>query len=248
MATLLKKFGAQWMRNEEHFGFMTFVSGVADKLTGEAIAKVLAAFRAALQEEDLSLEQQRKSELTASVVQLDVERDRAWRALQLLSMSASLSVDAAVAASADRVMGLFDRYGDPRDLPYTQANGVYKNLLQDLASEAYSADIKAMAADIHVRTMKEKCEAFMTVFTNRNAEQAALGASRVKEARRVLDTAWRNLWQMVNVTVSVDGEGDGIGLFVGEVNRQIDYQRTVKLNRANLNAKKRGEKEQTGQE
>lgn len=129
MATLLKKFGAQWMRNEEHFGFMTFISGVADVLTGENMKKVVAAFRAALSEEDVALEQQRKSELTASVVQLDVDRDRAWRALQLLAMSASLAEDTALAASADRVLGLIDRYGDPRDLPYMQANGVYKKFV-----------------------------------------------------------------------------------------------------------------------
>lgn len=247
MATLLKKFGAQWMRNEEHFGFMTFVSGVADALTGENMKKVVAAFRAALSEEDVALEQQRKSELTASVVQLDVDRDRAWRALQLLAMSASLAEDAVLAASADRVLGLIDRYGDPRDLPYMQANGVYKNLLQDLTSDAYKADVTALGADAHVTTMDDKNKAFVAVFTSRNAEQAALGADRVKNARRVLDAAWRNLWQMVNVTASIDGEDDGVGQFVSEVNKQIDYQRTVKLNRANLNAKKRDEKQQSQQ-
>ncbi len=172
------------MRNEEHFGFMTFVSSTADLLTGESMAGVLAAFRAALTEEDHALEQQRKSELTASVVQLDTERDRAWRAFQLLAMSASLSADGAVAAAADRILGLLDRYGDFRDLPYTQENGAYINLLQDLASDTYKADVKTMAATAHVKTMGDKNAAFMNAFNNRNAEQAALGAERVKKARR----------------------------------------------------------------
>ncbi len=49
---------------------------------------------------------------------------------------------------------------------------------------------------------------------------------------------------MVNVTASVVGEDEGVGQFIGEVNRQIAYQRTVQLNRANLNAKKRAEKQE----
>lgn len=232
------------MRNEEHFGFMTFVSSVADMLTGESMTGVLAAFRAALTEEDHALEQQRKSELTASVVQLDADRDRAWRALQLLAMSASLAADASVAASADRILGLLDRYGDFRDLPYTQENGAYKNLLQDLTSDTYKADITALAADTHVKTMSDKNAAFMVAFNSRNAEQAALGAERVKKARRGMDAAWRNLWQMVNVTASIVGEDEGVGQFISEVNQQIGYQRTVQLNRANLNAKKRAEKQE----
>lgn len=115
--------------------------------------------------------------------------------------------------------------------------------MQDLASDAYKEDVTALGASGHVKTMSDKNAAFITAFNDRNAEQAALGAERVKKARRELDTAWRNLWQMVNVTVSVIGEGEGVGQFISEVNQQIGYQRTVQLNRANLNAKKRAEKQ-----
>lgn len=242
MATVLKKFGAQWMRNEEHFGFMTFVAGRLELLTAEGTEKAVAAFRDALKAEDEALEQQRRSVQTAAVVQLDVERDRAWRSLQLLAMSGSLNPSEVIAAAAERVLGLIDRYGDPRDLPYTQANGVYLNLGQDLTAEPFAADIKTLSAEGQVQTLLDKNKAFMAAFTERNAERAAIEAGRVKAARRALDVAWRNLTQLVNVLVSLNGE-EGAAGFITEVNRQIDYQRTVQLNRAALNEKKRAEKE-----
>lgn len=242
MATLLKKFGAHWMRNEEHFGFMMILFNLLSLLTIKGMEKAIALFTEKVKAEDAALEHQRKSERTAQVVELDVARGRAWRSLQLLAMSESLSDDQAVAAKADSLLGLIDHYGDPREMPYTQADGVFLNLTQDLADEPYATYVTDLNATLKVKSIVDKNKAFMDAYASRNAEQASIEAGIVRKARHEMDQAWLHFRNMLNSQVAFEGD-EGAAQFIAEVNRQIDAQRTVRLNRATINAKKRENRE-----
>lgn len=247
MATLLKKFSARWMRNKEHLGFMSIISKLFPLLTINEIEKAKKIFLEKLAVEEAAFTHQRKSQKTALIVKFNSARNRAWRSLQLLSMSEALDEDPEIAKAGTALVNLMKSYGDPRELPYTQADGVFQNLGENLIVEPYATYVTVLNADRKVKAMINNHNAFLKAYSERNSEQATVKAGIAREVRQEMDTSWASFVNIINGYVFLYGDED-VAQFITEVNQEIANQRTVKLNRANLRAKKKKDEEKGKEE
>jgi hypothetical protein len=195
------------LRNEELYGLISLVMTEFMKCddprfqtTREALAKCLSALNAVL-------ERARKSPYTLRIAAADDRRDFAYRAL--LERIYARYVNPEKIEAARQVDEVLSRYDNPVSLPYVQENGVILNIVEDLDTPEMRANLALLDALEWLEELRASNDAFITLFTARNEEQAAAYDSvppgAVREARLALAGAYQACVTRINALAEVEG-------------------------------------------
>lgn len=213
------------MRNEEHYGYLGQCLAKLSLLPEEKALPQRAAFEAAVAAEDKALENV-PTNMTESLVEADRIRDDCWNGLHMFADAMLLFPKVEAKEAAKRIKAILATYGDPRRLPYLQENGAIDNLITDLQTEKATADLVLIHAADWLTELKKYETQFLTLFGERNAQNAIQENGAVKKARKASDVAYGQLIQVVNALVLIDGENAYLP-FINEMNELIAYQRIV---------------------
>lgn len=249
----IKTFSTKRMHVEEDFGFLKLVENEAKacfndseggspseisvlSTTSPLLTTSLDTFYDAVGGFDTALKESNSVPSAKTASEADVERDLAWRGGNAYVKAMTAHPDPAIASTAEEAKALFDKYGDPTDLPQTEESGVLHNLTQDL--QALSAEKRtALALDAWIENLTAKETAFLEAVQDRTAEESARIVGIVKQSRQTADQAYDKLVETVNALVVVEGEAS-YATFIDHMNTLIDRQKTVLKSRSTLNEKK----------
>ena len=267
--TKIKKLALTRLHVEEDFGFqqlvvletprlnlgtdddgggedLPVVQSALDSPFAEALKTKVEAFKTAHEKFDAALKDDTKLPSSAAVTQADEARDFAWRGLSNYVKVLLMHPTAEVVALATSTKDILDKYGNPIDLSQTEESGVLHNLLQDLKAMTQEKRT-AMSLDVWIDDLETKEEAFIAAARQRTAEKTGRTVGVIKQKRAAADTAYRELVDTVNALTLLEGDA-AYATFIDRVNVLIDQQRTVLKTRTTLNAKKREEAENEGEQ
>lgn len=226
------------MRNEEHSGFMQQTMENLPLLPEEKAKSQQEALIAAAKEENDLLEAAKSNVTTKALTETDQVRDACWNGARMFVDAMLAYPGAEEQAAAQRIKDIMDKYGDPRTMPYLQENGALENLIQDLETEKATADLKLIYASHWLTKLKEYNTEFIRLFNERNNAESAKENGAIKKARTKTDKAYRELVQVVNALVRIDGESEYVA-FIDAMNKLVEYERTVLARRKTIAAAKR---------
>lgn len=253
----IKTFSTKRMHVEEDFGFLKLAENEAKACFADGddggddgspselsvltsasplLTTTLNAFYDAVDAFDVSLKESNSVPSAKVASEADNARDQSWRGNNAYVKAMTAHPDAAIASIAEEAKALFDKYGDPTDLPQTEESGVLHNLLQDLL--ALPEEKRAsLALDAWIEDLKAKEAAFQAAVQARTAEEAEQTVGIIKQSRQTADLAYDKLVETVNALVVVEGEAT-YATFIDHMNALIDRQKTVLKTRSTLNEKK----------
>ena len=251
-------FSLSRMRTEEDFGFMRLTNGEIPKLTSagddgggdeslpdiqslaqRSVSPVLQerinTFQAALEEFDNALKDSASVPASALVIEGDERRDAAWRGLRNYAKAMTAHPEADVAAVAEEIIAILDKYGDPTSLSYNEESGIIHNAVQDI--EALSDEKRtSVAIDVWANALNTENTNFNEALKLRGEQKGARTTGIVKQTRQETDDAYRALISTVNALVEIEGE-ENYAAFIDSMNVHIASQKATLKLRSTVNSK-----------
>lgn len=231
MSKQINSFRLNSLRTEEHFGFMLECLSLLPLLPAGKAVLPQTNFNKAVEEEHKSLSVPTYGATAQEVAEVDRLRDISWNGLHKFVMAMLSFPEEEMQMAAQRVNAILDSHGDPRKLPYLQAEGTYKHLLENLEKEEVMADLKNISAFIWIPPLKKYHEEFQQIFRLRTSSSKVKGASL--KARQGADDAYRKLIQVVNA-LTVMEDDSAYTTYIDEMNTLIAYQQAVLARRKAL--------------
>jgi len=220
------------MRNDEHFQFHTEFIKLVTR-SGAANLKVEAPFEAYLQfyrRADEALKKIPKSALTEEIHKADKRRDKAFRGLVDKNRASLKHFRLEVQEAAKRLSILFKTYGKLGSKPLNeQTSGVY-NMMQELRG-AYADALDNVGLQDWANELEAANNDFAMLYRLRLDESAQKTKAVLKQERKNMDTAYRQLTERLNARVVLESEPTLHG-FIDSLNTLIAKYKTLMAQRA----------------
>lgn len=249
----IESIGLLRLHTEEDFYFMKIVNeaaqdlpvtgstaaeGIAENMTAD-LTKYVNQFTASFRQFDEALKKTKSIPEDKLVADADEERDKAWRCSYNFVKAMVMHPDEGVAASAQTVQTIYDKYGNPTKLSQHEEGGILNNLIPDL--EAVTAENrKALNFDPWLEWLKSASDDFDMWFKERNNARGTYVRGQVQESRDATDEAYRQLVDRVNAHALINGEEKYIS-FINQVNENIIQLKSNQKLRSTNSMKKKGE-------
>jgi len=174
---VIKQFGKRYLQNMEHLEFTNHVLNMAKTANLEKMNPLIAPLEAAYKAENEALNQPRALDGTADLVELDEERDRAFRMFQTMLDARKYEKSKDLVKTARAVQSIVDRYPNLAEANYDKESAMIDNLIDDLnGAEA-------------IKRLDEGNKAFRARTQQRLAKGEASGSVDVKQLRQITDAA-----------------------------------------------------------
>jgi hypothetical protein len=208
------------LHSEEHFQFHKETADLIGKTDAETLhAEDLTPKHAAkIVTLDTALQKIVKSPRTEQIHAADRERDETYRGLVGLNKVMALHHDSATRAAAGRVQIVIDTYGSVLGLNYEEETGTIYNLVQDLKSERYAADVALVGLTPWVLKLEQRNNAFQALLNARDEENAAGCHIAVKDARQKVDKIYARIRNRVNSYVDDETANPALEAFITQLN------------------------------
>lgn len=216
------------MNNGAHFLYVTEIleRAEADQKVKSKAATQLAAFKAAVEQEDKDLKISQASMLTPEIAKADTERDRLYSGLRSAVKGFLLLPGEEQAQAARLLWQTIKDYDIKAGMQLERETGLLINLLADLEGK-YKQQVELLALTSFVTALKAANERVRTLLIERTDERMGIVVGALKAARKVSDDTYRALVQMVNAQALVEGD-EGYAAFIDFVNTLIvRYKREV---------------------
>jgi hypothetical protein len=187
--------------NDAHFQFHTEAAALIAASDAEALhiddgaasrhVRTLATL-------DSALKNITKSPFTPKIHEADKKRDEAYRGLAAFNKAMCLHHDPTIRAAAERVQIAIDTYGNVVNKSYEEETSAIYNLVQDLSSEKYHADVTTAGLSPWVSRLNAANNAVSTNIADRDNENAAKPHINVRAARTDVDRAYKTIAERVN--------------------------------------------------
>lgn len=224
----IQKIDLSRLRNEEHYSFHNETNDLVLRFTAEAlgIQRLYPAYEAAFATEGEVLNLLQKSMFTGPIADADADRDLLARGLKDTVKGAEKHFNPAVAEAARRITILLDSAGNIADKGYNEETAAIKALVNDLENQ-HAADVATLGIADWVSELKNRNAAFETLLDERYTEEADKNPLKMKEARKQIDAAYRDLTNLLDALVLVNGPEAYEG-FIKELNKRVEkYNNTV---------------------
>jgi hypothetical protein len=225
----IKRIILNKLRNEEWFNFFTEFKTFVEENFPEVsdIETLFIVFLNLYAMADNTLEQIRKSKFSSLIVQYDEERDNAFRGLDSTVYTSLRHYDVEKRAAAERLVILFDHYGNVADKPYNEETGAIYNFLQDIrgkyASEIATLDIAGWIDELE-RTNNE----FEKTMLERNSEYAGKTELNMLDIRKTTGRAYLDIIERIEALSLIKGDEIYVP-FIKTLNANIErYISTIK--------------------
>ena len=228
----LKNLYFHALQNMEHFQFAGRVLQLCTEANVPKLTVVLAPLKAAVDKEDLALNQPRVLDGTEELELLDNARDNAYYALSLLVEMQKRSEDKATVAAAKVLAEVMSRYPRAAAENYDKETGMIKNLITDLNAAPAATAVTKLGALAAVRRLDRTNKEFDTRFHTRiKAGSASLD---VKELRTAVDRALDAVLLRINSLNDLEPSAP-ITKLIDQYNTLVDNRRTLLAGRAATN-------------
>jgi hypothetical protein len=197
------------LRNDEHLQLQAEFRDLIAKHGAEAlkIKPQFDAYTRLYDREDEALKKIIKSEYTAKIHEADKARDDIYIGMEEMTTAASRHFNPDVRAAAARLKIVFDTYGDVANKSLDGETSAIYNILQELQGE-YASDAAAIGITQWAAELKTRNNAFEALVKERDSEGASRTNIVMKEARKAIDLAYKQICEIINVYMVVHGEAD----------------------------------------
>lgn len=188
-------------RDGEHW---FLYNGLAGLLTQEFSTKYnldvfYKPFTAAFADEGASYSAVTKSASTELVAEADKRRDNGLRRLDLGVQYALYSDEAAVSEAARRCMVILDRHRGASNLSYAENTAAVADVVEQLQSETYAADIATLGLTDTVAALKQLNDTFQEAYMSRIPERyARSNRESMRSVRTRVDATFADLADAIN--------------------------------------------------
>jgi hypothetical protein len=211
------------MRNEEWFNFFTEFKTLVEQVTSEAldINEPFAVFLYLHTKADSMLEQIRKSNFTALIVEKDAARDNAYRGICETVRTAVRHYDPVRRAVAENLIPLIDHYGNVAERPYNEETATIYNFVQDL-KEKYPGEITELDLNGWIGELERTNNDFEKTVLDRNREYAGKDTEmNMFEVRKQMDGVYCEIIERIEALALIRGDGSLDG-FIRTLNANCD--------------------------
>ncbi|MDR2563252.1 MAG: DUF6261 family protein [Prevotellaceae bacterium] len=202
----ISKFRYENLRNEAHVEFNETYLGVVDRHEPEEL-KIKPQFdeykRLFVIEVD-SLDIVRKSEYTVEIEAQNNVRNKTFRSMVNAVKSGVDHFNASKQAAAKRINVVLLRYGNIATKPLDEETAAIEDLIREL-NDNHSADVSTLELAEFLTQLNLQNVRFKELMNERYDEMTQRPQVRMKEARRDVDKALREMLDMVEALVKVDG-------------------------------------------
>ncbi|WP_340114997.1 DUF6261 family protein [Maribellus mangrovi] len=212
------------LRNGEYFQFMSDFKSLLEALGPQAIHSEaeFADFDTALVKLDDELRVDKGSVLTEELQNIDNDRDKVWRAIDMRIDATLLCTITEEVEAAKRLRRVFDLYGDVRRISYNEETAALSNLLGDLEQEENNAFLATCGLGEWVNRLNSLNVAFKAKQNERDTELANKNSGNAKAVRIEIDPLYELMVERVNAMVSLNMQTPEIENFVKELNQKIE--------------------------
>jgi hypothetical protein len=223
----IKRLRLKNLRNEEWFNYFTeFKTFVEQTAPGTLdIEALFIVFMSLYGKADKALEQIRKSRYSSEIVKLDASRDNVWIGLSETVGSALHHFDESKRTAAERLVILFDHYGNLAAKPYNEETASISNFLQDVRGK-YAGEIAVLDLAEWLGELERTNTEFETAVLERNREYAGKSDLNMLDIRRQTDRAYLDIVERIEALSLVYGD-DRFALFVRTLNSNIERYKTA---------------------
>lgn len=138
-----------------------------------------------------ALLQVQKNDETAKILQLDVVRDKAYRAfVKAVNLGLTSDIEAEVEA-AKSLYTLLKTFGNVPKLNFEAESAAIKKLLTDLATDKYKAHVTTLALDKYILRIKNAEDAFSAKFGGRMQDTATKEVYDTKALRTTMINTYK---------------------------------------------------------
>ncbi len=187
----IKKIDFSRLRNNEHFELMRHVVNITTAAGADTlrVAPQLAALQTAFAQEDEALKKITKSALTKKIDEADSARDAAYLGLLNTVRAATTHFNPAAREVAERLMIVFDTYGNVARMAIEEETSAVYNLCKDLA-EKYTADVQALGLSPWSEALDAANREVEVLMESRYEEGAGQSTLVMREVRAEVDAAY----------------------------------------------------------
>jgi hypothetical protein len=209
------------LRNAAHYQFYTDFSTLVEKYTPQALSieELYALYKPAYADEGIAFVAITKSAFTEDLEKSDKGRDQVYRGMVDDVNSKKNHFKVEVRDAATRIAVIMDSYGNLAPKPYDEESALLTSLISDLrtktATEMGVLSLKEWIDELEVRN-----NAFIALQGSRNSEEADRTELRMKEARVVVDEAYKKIVKRISALIELNGDTAYTG-FVKELNARI---------------------------
>ncbi|OUO18465.1 DUF6261 family protein [Bacteroides sp. An322] len=209
------------LNNGAHFTFHTntLARVKAETALAEKCAKFVTVYETDLAAEDEALKISQKSLITDDIAAADKLRDSLYRSYRKAVKGMTGFPVANIAEAAKVLAQHIKDYGIDPQMQLDKETGLLTNLCNDLTGK-YAAQVATLGFTDVVTQLAEANERVNTLIEERDNEYAARTVGAMKTARTAVDEAYRQLVQVVNAFVLIEGE-DAYAAFIDLQNSVI---------------------------
>jgi hypothetical protein len=210
------------LRNNEHFMFHTEFRELVAKHGAEAL-KIRSQFETYLALFDRVAKGNKKikkSALTAEMQEADRARDIVWSGIVKMNSVALKHYNPDIKKAAQRLKIIFDTYGSNPRMPLIEQTLAINNTLHELQGK-HKADVISIGIEKWVSELQARNNDFIKLMKDRFDETASQSDVVLREARALLDDAYRTIIKRINALVVVEGV-EQYEQFIRSLNTVID--------------------------
>ena len=185
----IKTITRSHLQNMEHLEFTNHVLNMAKTANLEKMNPLIAPLEAAYKAENEALNQPRALDGTADLVELDEERDRAFRMFQTMLDARKYEKSKDLVKTARAVQSIVDRYPNLAEANYDKESAMIDNLIDDLNGAEAKAWVTTLGLTEAIKRLDDGNKAFRARTQQRLAKGEASGSVDVKQLRQITDAA-----------------------------------------------------------
>jgi hypothetical protein len=211
------------LRAEEHFQYMTLFLQLLDKFP--AVRGVVAAQYAVLVEllaqEGRLIDIEKANVLSRMIAEADAHIDRTIVGINSVVNAGLHHFDPAVVAAAERIRTRMKAFGNIEGKSYEGESAAIGILISDLRNR-FGAYLSLLNLNAWINELESAHVGFDRLFEQRNTEWADKPGVGLKDARRLVDDAYRPTTDRIDAAATLDETGAYTD-FILQINREISY-------------------------
>lgn len=228
----IKRTHLHLLQNIEHFQFIGHVVTFCEEANIKKIEPLLGPLKTALHQESLAISRPRKEEGMSELRMLDRQRDKAYRALQLLIKMHAYATDDDTRKAARQMRDVMDRYPKTNLANYDKESGMMKNLVADLRDEAMAPTVEKLGAADYISRLATANERFDARYFARLRTLTPQTETDVKTLRAATDKALAALLRRIDALDELEPETPRLPELIGQYNSLVENRRMMLARRA----------------
>ena len=231
----IQKLSLVRLNNGEHHQFHLDIFNLMNDCTLFLIPPARAEMVRQYHEDSVTqgkaMTRERGSLKTQDLLKANRTRDEYDSSFRLKVKAAMLDSNPVTREAATRIKFIIDKYGDVKQLPYSEKSGVIDIRYNELMDN-YTTDLTRIDAENILSQLNSANSVFNNTFGFRSIEKINAAKQNVMDTRQVLDADYEEIVLQLNSLAVVEPSGSYDQL-IDKINYQIEYYRQTVTNRKN---------------